>query len=107
MARLGGMLRGRKDVNDPNLAKNEADSSSSKHVERTVNDKGDARIRLARPYILAMTVIVSIGGFIFGKWTESSHLCRRNGTEHICLVQRTLFRPVWLKDTLLTRPIRI
>ncbi|KAF1820323.1 general substrate transporter [Dissoconium aciculare CBS 342.82] len=60
------MLRGRKDVNDPNLAKNEADSPSSKHVERTVNDKGDARIRLARPYILAMTVIVSIGGFIFG-----------------------------------------
>jgi hypothetical protein len=57
------MFRGRRNHSDATVQKNASASSDT-------SDADNARIRLARPYIFAMTVIVSIGGFIFGKWKQ-------------------------------------
>jgi hypothetical protein len=60
MSRLGGMFRSRTNNSDGAVKKNGGASSDGSGAD-------NARIRLARPYILAMTLIVSIGGFIFGE----------------------------------------
>jgi hypothetical protein len=57
------MFRGKRNIDA--VKKNESTSTNT-------SDADNARIRLVRPYIFAMTVIVSIGGFIFGKWTEAT-----------------------------------
>jgi hypothetical protein len=54
------MFRSRTNNSDGAVKKNGGASSDGSGAD-------NARIRLARPYILAMTLIVSIGGFIFGE----------------------------------------